>query len=140
MVGTTTRVALARRILLVAITALVAALAMNAAKPAEAQAFVDPSIVFSSYQGWGAVRDEPVACPAIYPQPAYCSQPSTAVAYRWNAKSRSWSTLRIYGGTQVYIYPFSGDWMWIWTQRTDWLAIKRGSLTTGKSCPTGAYC
>jgi hypothetical protein len=134
--------ALWRRILLVAITALVAALAVSFSKPADAHAFVDPSIVRVNYVGWGEVRSDSTparACPAIYPAPSYCyNRISFKTAYRWTG--RSWVPQSIAGGTQVYIYPYTGSWAWIWTQRTGWLAIQRGELSTGQRCPTYAFC
>lgn len=131
-----------RRILLVAITALVAALAVSFGKPTNANAFVDPSIVRADFVGWGEVR-------ASYDRPQVCSLrigypcgdlrlPSYKTAYEWNG--RSWVPQRIVGGTNVYIYPYSGSWSWAWTQRTGWLAMQRSDLSTGRVCPALAFC
>lgn len=96
------------------------------------------------------------ACPAIYPRPAYCDggaqQFATAglrhvgwtylnlnycapgyacamiyristPAWRWNG--RSWVSAQLPGGW-VYVYPYTGNWRWAWTQQTGWLAVSGG--------------
>ena len=121
-----------RRILLIGITALIALLAVSFSAPQDAHAIISPNIVRANHVGWVKVKDEPRACPAIYPAPAYCSQPSPVVAWRWNGVA--WNQTSIAGGTDVYVYPYSSPWHWIWTQRTGWLAITNSSLDTGYSC------
>jgi hypothetical protein len=127
-----------RRVLMVAITALIAALAVSFSAPGDARAFMDPSVVRSGTTGWVQVRHQAVACPAIYPTPAWCSQGRSITAWRWSGSS--WSQSSLAGGTQVYAYPYSAPWHWVWTQRTGWLAVKSSDLTTGRTCPPGAFC
>lgn len=130
-------VAVSRRVLFVAIIALIAALAVSVSVPSEAQAVRDPRVVFPHHKGWVKVNDGLRACPMIYPTPSYCYQPAQVPAWRWTG--RYWNATTITGGTWVYAHPYSGDWHWIWTQRTGWLAIKRTNLNTGYSC-TGSHC
>lgn len=136
MTAALTTVASWRRILLVALTALIAALAISFSAPSDANAFVDSSAVFASTKGWVLVRSTPVACPAIYP--STCATGGTATAWRW--ANGAWSQTRIAGGTQVYAWPYTGSWHWIWTQPTGWLAIQTSTLDSGNRCPVGAYC
>ncbi len=126
-----------RRILLIGITALVALLAVSFSAPQEAHAIRSPNLVLPSHVGWVYVKNEPRICPAIYPAPAYCSQPSTVTAYRWTGTL--WQSLSLVGGTSVYVYPYSAPWHWVWTQRTGWLAIHNSYLDTGYRC-TGYAC
>lgn len=125
-----------RRILLVAITALVATLAVSFSAPQEAHAFRDPTALTSSHQGWVYVRQGQGPCPAS-PIPEYCDQPELVDAWRWSGSS--WSRAHLVGGEQVYAYPYSGSWHWAWTQRTGWLAIQTAKLDTGYRC-TGYAC
>lgn len=134
----TTGTAMWRRVLLMSITALIAALALSFSAPNDAHAFMDPSVVRESTTGWVYVRDVPTACPAIFPVPASCYRPRSIVAWQWTG--RSWARSSLAAGTRVYAYPYSGSWHWVWTQRTGWLAVQRSDLTTGQTCPVGAYC
>ncbi|MCW2928288.1 MAG: hypothetical protein JWM86_2256 [Thermoleophilia bacterium] len=131
MSHTFTGVTLWRRILLVGLTALIASMALSFSAPQEAQAFRNPNVVLPSHQGWVQVRARGNydTCGIVGP----CG----VGAYRWSGTQ--WNATKIGWGTQVYAYPYSGDWMWIWTQRTGWLAIQRGDLETGYSCQ-GYYC
>ena len=138
MSSTVSSVAMWRRILLVAITALVGALAVSVSAPQDAEAFVNPATVFPSTKGWVLTKSEPRICPAIYPAPAYCSKPSPVTAYRWSGSS--WSRTSLAGGIWVYAWPYADGWHWAWTQRTGWLAVRTSDLTTGRTCPAGAYC
>jgi hypothetical protein len=94
-----------------------------------------------------------VACPAIYPAPAYCSPrpvgyataPTSykgwvylnlnycppraycAMLYRtsapaWSWSGSAWSQTSLRGGW-VYVYPYTGEWRWAWTQSSGWVAI-----------------
>jgi hypothetical protein len=135
--STMSDVALWRRLLLVAIVALVGALVAAFTAPTEAHAIRDPTVVLSAHKGWVYVRDEPRACPMIYPTPAYCYEPSRVATWQWT--SSGWRSSTIAGGTSVYAWPYASGWHWIWTQRTGWLAIQTSKLTTGYSC-TGWAC
>lgn len=127
-----------RRLLLVAITTLVATLAVSFSSPREAQALVDPSMIFPGTTGWVQVRSRAVACPAIYPTPAWCSRASSVASWEWTGSS--WTRRNLAAGTRVYAYPYSAPWHWVWHQRTGWLAVRTSDLTTGRTCPPGAYC
>lgn len=92
-------------------------------------------------------------CPAIYPRPASCDAPAPTVrlapvnhvgwtylnlnycapslmcaqiyrdstsAWRWTGSQWTPATLR---GGWVYVYPYSGQWRWAWTQQSGWVAI-----------------
>ena len=132
MTSTIIRVATWRRILLVGITALIALLAVSFSAPDEAHAFRDPTVVLQSHVGWVYTKNEARICPAIYPAPAYCSQPASVAAWRWSGSA--WQAASFRGGEQVYVYPYSAPWHWAWTQRTGWLAIHNSNLTTGYRC------
>lgn len=136
--STISSVAVWRRALFLAIAALIAALVASASAPERAEAFVNPSTVFPSTKGWVYVKSEPVICPAIYPAPAYCSQPSRVGAWHWSGSA--WSQRSLAGGTSVYVWPYATGWHWAWTQRTGWLAVRTSDLTTGRTCPANAYC
>jgi hypothetical protein len=117
--------ALWRRLLLVGITTLIAMLAVSVSAPDEARAFRDPTIMTSNHVGW--VETRPLyGCLALH-----CPVP-THQAWRWNGST--WSSVRLSGGLQVYVYPYSAPWHWVWTQKTGWLAIQNSALTTGYSC------
>jgi len=99
-----------------------------------------------------ASADAAVACPAIYPRPAYCDGndgPALAgvnytgwvylelnhcprgvvcrMYYRESAGAWSWTGNRwvqssIKGGW-VYVSPYTGTWRWAWTRQSGWVAI-----------------
>ncbi len=114
-----------RRVLLVGITALIALLAVSFSAPDEAHAIRDPNIVLQSHVGW--VETKPLmTCMAMG-----CGTPAHQ-AWRWSGSA--WQATTIGSGVDVYVYPYSAPWHWIWTQRTGWLAIQNSSLQTGYSC------
>jgi hypothetical protein len=117
-------IAASRRVLMLMLTALIAALAVSFAAPREAQAIRDPSIVSASHVGWVQTRSSYVNCLACAAR--------TYPAYRWSGGK--WESARITAGIDVYVYPYSSPWHWIWTQRTGWLAVQNQYLTTGYSC------
>ena len=123
-----------RRALVIAAATLIAAIAVSFSAPSEAHAFRDPTVVLPSHTGWVYTRRQPTFCSASYP--ARCSQ-SPISAWRWTGYS--WTSSSLAGGTQVYAYPYSGEWHWVWTQRTGWLAVKTSVLDTGYRC-TGPNC
>jgi hypothetical protein len=139
MGSTFTSVAAWRRMLLVGITALVALLAVSFTAPQDAHAFMDPTTVTSSHVGWVYVRETPqYRCGVLlYYGNTRCGGSLGQTAWRWSGSS--WSQTSIAGGTQVYAYPYSGAWHWIWTQRTGWLAIETSKLETGYRC-SGYNC
>ena len=69
-----------------------------------------------SYTGWVQLVDP---CPAG--MVGVTCTPGSAAAWRWNGYS--WSQQHIMRDQMVYVAPFSGQWRWVWTQRTGWLAI-----------------
>lgn len=116
-----------RRLLLIGITTLVALLAVSFSAPEEAHAIRDPNIVLANHVGW--VKTKPlIACMAIG---LPCSNP-THQAWRWTGKT--WQSVRIDDGIDVYVYPYSSPWHWVWTQQTGWLAIQNSSLESGYRC------
>jgi hypothetical protein len=119
----TTRVAILRRVILLGLAIIVAMMA-NAAAPATADAFVVDNTVSASYSGWVYVKEPPAyRCGISF----RCGTTSTyQTAWRWSGTA--WSQSSVSGGTQVYAYPYSGAWHWIWTQRTGWLAIETNKL------------
>ena len=126
------RVAYWRQLVIVAVATLIAFGAVAFAAPQEAHAFRDPSVVLPSHEGWVNVRARTNSdiCGIVGP----CG----VSAWRWSGYQ--WTQTRVLWGSQVYAYPYTGDWHWIWTSRTGWLAIKRAELDTGNRCPPGAYC
>ena len=44
-------------------------------------------------------------------------------AWRWSGTAWSQTTL---SQGWVYVYPYTGQWRWAWTQRTGWVAISGG--------------
>lgn len=114
-----------RRLLLITIAALVAALAVSFSAPQQAHAIRNPNVVLSSHKGWVETRAT-VQCAAA-PCPG-----SSLQAYYWSG--RAWYSYPIAGGQQVYAWPYTGEWHWIWTQRTGWLAIQTRLLDTGYRC------
>jgi hypothetical protein len=133
MPSTPSSVATWRRMLLLAITALTALLAVSFTAPQDAHAFMNPSVVTSQHVGWVNVKSGPRICTTDYPS-SYCGT-SPATAWRWSG--RSWSQVSISAGTQVYAYPYTGAWHWIWTQRTGWLAIQTANLERQVTCGRG---
>lgn len=132
MRSTISGAALLRRLLLVGITTLIAMLAVSFTAPDDAHAIRNPNVVLQSHVGW--VETKPlIACMAIG---LPCSNP-THQAWRWSGTQ--WQSVRIRGGVDVYVYPYSAPWHWVWTQNTGWLAIHNSSLDTGYSC-TGFNC
>jgi hypothetical protein len=92
------------------------------------------------------------ACPAIHPRPAWCdsqTQPALAspkhvgwvylnlnycppgmmcaLVYRQSTQAWHWTgsrwTQRSINGGWVYVYPYTGEWRWAWTQQSGWVAI-----------------
>jgi hypothetical protein len=55
------------------------------------------------------------ACAAIY----QVSMP----AWSWTGTSWRQSTLK---GGWVYVYPYTGQWRWAWTQQSGWVAVNSG--------------
>jgi len=73
----------------------------------------------ANYVGWAYLDlnfcAEGMACTLAYRM----DTPS----YRWNhRKVIGWSAATIQGGW-VYVYPFSGDWRWLYTANDGWNAV-----------------
>ena len=119
-----------RRLIVVAwaiVTMAMASIAMMAA-PATASATVCPqdpicsprpvgyATVPTSYKGW------------VYLNLNYCPPGALcAMLYRtstpaWSWTGTSWKQSSIRGGW-VYVYPYTGEWRWAWTQDSGWVAI-----------------
>jgi len=64
--------------------------------------------VVTSYKGWGWVQ-----------QPLGIAVPG----WSWNSTGQAWSFRSLPSGTQVYLWPWSSDWEWVWTQDSGWLAV-----------------
>lgn len=123
---------LARTLLLgLGITAAIVAIAMPGT--ASAIAFCAPEVCggtiapeilhpSSTYIGWGYTRGL-----GICPPGAMCiwSGEIRVPAWRWNG---AWNATTVDTGTRVWIYPFSGEWRWIWTSSTGWLAMQQDRL------------
>ncbi len=139
MPATLTRISTWRRVLIIAIAALIAALAISFSAPNDAHAFRNPNVVLPSHQGWVYVQGMGTiaTCPAIYPVPEYCKRSQGIVAWRWSGSA--WSQASLAAGTRVYAYPYSGSWHWVWTQHTGWLATQTANLNTGYRC-TSSPC
>jgi len=136
----TRRITSWRRSLLIALATLVAVLAISSAAPDAARAdvlgFRNPNQVLASHTGWVYVRTAaPIGCATVYP--STCTDNANSVQTWW--WSNQWNNYRIPRGTQVYAYPYTGQFHWIWTQYTGWLAIRTSNLDTGYSC-TGRTC
>ena len=124
-----------RHALIIAIVALIAALAISCTAPTDAHAIRDPTAVLSSHVGWVYVRTSGTAvCTLTYPQ--RCKSPGK---YAWRWTGSQWSTAQVNSGSQVYAYPYSGAYHWVWTSRTGWLAMQTADLETGYRC-TGVVC
>ena len=54
-------------------------------------------------------------CAAIYRD--------SMAAWSWNG--RSWTQASLRQGW-VYVYPYTGEWRWAWTQSTGWVAVSGG--------------
>lgn len=114
-----------RRLLLVGSLALIALLAASFVRTERADAApgIAPLVsnsVTSNYQGWAYVhvRSSRDTCGTVGP----CGRQ----AWRWNGAT--WTGTFIGWETQVYVYPYSAPWSWVWTQRTGWLAIRTSDL------------
>ena len=60
-----------------------------------------------TYVGWAEVLDQ---------YGAYQFQ-----AYQYS--TTGWKSIKLAGGTPVYVYPWGSGWSWFWTQSTSWGAI-----------------
>ena len=118
-----TRAATLRRTILLGLAILVALLASNAAAPATADAIMIDYRVPASHVGWVYTASD-APCVGLF---AACPVSRYHRAWRWSGSS--WQQANIDKGVRVYVYPYSGTWHWIWTQRTGWLAIENAKLT-----------
>jgi hypothetical protein len=118
---TKTRAAMLRRLILLGLAILVAAIASNAAAPATADAIFVDYRVPASHQGWVYVKSS-AADVCTRSLPPQCR----ASAWRWSGSA--WTQSSVSTSTQVYAYPYASGWHWIWTQHTGWLAIETNKL------------
>lgn len=73
------------------------------------------------FNNWATVgRGKGVPSIQCFRAPCY----NYVTAYRWNANTRSWSTVSLREGTQIWVAPFAVDWSWVWTSSTGWLALQ----------------
>lgn len=115
-----------RRITLVA-TIAAAALGMAAALAAPAYADVrGPHVCTTAadapnHVGWGMLGLRGCIAPGM----AATTECRSAAAYRWTGAS--WVNVGVNecsGSREVYVYPYTTGWSWIWTQHAGWLAIR----------------
>lgn len=126
-----------RRLLLVAIAALTVLLMSSAATPATASAEgYWPTTIHANHVGWVTVRPRAANDVCGFRPPCGVS------AYRWSG--RAWQHTRVSWSRDVYAYPYTRGWHWIWTQHTGWLAMQTRELqpygTSGHRCNIGYRC
>ena len=84
--------------------------------------WVDDPIAPLSHIGWTYLNNNycPPGMACIQGGPdGYLDSP----AWRWSGTAWSQTTL---SQGWVYVYPYTGQWRWAWTQRTGWVAISGG--------------
>lgn len=100
-----------------------------------------PATDFPRYAGWGRIldgrtlgticgaftmfpqdADEPqVRCPMPMPRPV--------TSWKWSGSTWSSGTLETFiPGAQVYVYPYSGGWRWVWTRDSGWRVMDARDL------------
>jgi hypothetical protein len=72
-----------------------------------------------NYKGWTYLA-------STCPRDAYCFWSGQISAWRWSGSS--WSQASLRAGQWVYVYPYTGEWRWAWTQQTGWLATNQGKF------------
>lgn len=111
--------------LLVAIFAVAVALLVPASASAHA---TTPG--WTTFYGQPQTFD-PCSAQLIYPPqscPRFTGNYSAVTAWQWNAASRSWSKQTLAPHTTVYQYPYTGDWVWVWSSQQGWLATEHKYL------------
>ena len=56
------------------------------------------------------------------PPGAFCTKIYRISTSAWSWSGSAWSQRSLKGGW-VYVYPYSGQWRWAWTQESGWVAI-----------------
>ena len=71
------------------------------------------------YKGWTYLE-------STCPQGAQCFWAGQISAWRWSGSA--WSSANLRAAQWVYVYPYTGEWRWAWTQQTGWVATNQGSF------------
>lgn len=119
MPARTTTLAASRRVLMIALLALIATLGIAASGAGT----VSAAPIYPTYTGHAYVRSAPVYTRCYYE--ATCRVYATT--YQWTGIG--WRPIALPRRTQVYAYPLSVYWHWAWTQRTGWVAISTAELS-----------
>jgi hypothetical protein len=77
------------------------------------------SVTYASpaYKGWTYLE-------STCPQGAACFWSGQIGAWRWSGTA--WSQTNLRAAQWVYVYPYTGEWRWAWTQATGWVATNSG--------------
>ena len=119
------------RHLLILVTAIAAATTAVAAAPTSASAAGAPTCLHDRvtldycattyasprYKGWTYLE-------STCPPEAYCFYAGSINTWTWDG--RAWSRSRLNAAQWVYVYPYSGEWRWVWTQKSGWQATTEG--------------
>lgn len=54
-----------------------------------------------------------------------CAAVHTSSMNAWRWTGSAWTRTSLAGGW-VYVYPYTGQWRWAWTQSTGWVAVSGG--------------
>jgi hypothetical protein len=72
-----------------------------------------------SYKGWTYLNLN--HCP----QGALCRMAFRESMSAWSWTGSKWVGATLKGGW-VYVYPYTGNWRWAWTQKSGWVAVDSG--------------
>lgn len=130
--------------LCVALLGMLATLVPSTASAAGGNAFCYKSMemcvaypgsgTYTSYKGWAAT--ERVAC--IPEAPGPCEARYDA----WSWTGTTWQKSFRTSFTKVYVWPFTGGWVWTWTATSGWLAMDGVNLPIRLHCtstPTDVF-
>jgi hypothetical protein len=118
-----------RRITVVAtITAAAVALAAMLATPAHATVRFAPAPYQCTtaadepnFIGWATISHRGCIAPGM----ATTTECRSSAAYRWTGTAwRNVGLSECGGPRQVYVYPYTSGWSWVWSQQTGWLAVQ----------------
>jgi hypothetical protein len=113
------------------IVAMLAMTATAAAAPADASAVtcLPSSNITNScmgYQTAGVNHKGWVYLNLNYcPPGALCRMSYRESIDAWHWTGTRWTQSSVKGGW-VYVYPYSGQWRWVWTQASGWVALDSG--------------
>ena len=135
-----------RRIALCWLPVLVAAVMMSLVSAAPASAAASPAIAcpmihYFNPNGWPVdqcgkpIRPASLASTShigwVYLNLNYCApkmmctQMYRMSASAWSWSGTAWNKASINNGW-VYVYPYTGEWRWAWTQESGWVAMNTG--------------